>query len=87
MEVLNAFLKGMFAAALARMQHWAINLRRTLKRRNTGILLYAACLLFISCISYPQQNGRRQTCGVFRKALRQQRRFQSACFWCIRGLK
>lgn len=77
---LNVLLAGMFSPVIACMQHWVINLQCILKCCNSGILLFAACPLFISCISCVWQNGGQQTCAVFRKALRQKR-------WCIRGLK
>lgn len=76
--MLNVLLAGMFLATIACMQHWMIHLPCILKRRNSSILLFAACPLFISCILYVWQNGGRR--AVFRKALRQRR-------WCIRGLK
>lgn len=66
----NTLLAGTFAALVACIQHWIINLLRALKCHNTGILLFAACPLFISCRSYLRQNGRWQTFAVFRKPLR-----------------
>lgn len=65
--VFNALLAGTFMAVVACKRHWIINLLCALKCHNTGILLFAACTLFISRRSYWRRNVRRETLAVFRK--------------------